>query len=98
VRWLEVEETHHPGFDGQYESLISFQPMSLDHFTNLGFMSLEGQTKFLVSTKSRVTRSREGDPDHWIQAIGEPLDQNLHVVSRIRGSRFERVSFLLQKL
>jgi hypothetical protein len=30
-------------------------------------------------------RSKEGDPDHWIQAMGEPLDQNLHVVSRIGG-------------
>jgi hypothetical protein len=47
--------------------------------------------------KSRVARSREGDPDHWIQAMGEPLDQNLHVVSHIGGSGVERVSFRLQK-
>jgi hypothetical protein len=49
ARWLEASETHHPGFKGQYESLISFQPTSLDHFANSGFVSLEGQTKFLVS-------------------------------------------------
>jgi hypothetical protein len=41
-------------------------------------------------------RSREGDPDHWIQATGEPLDQNLCGVSRIGGSGVERISFRLQ--
>jgi hypothetical protein len=30
VRCLEADETHCPGFIGQYELLISFQPMSLD--------------------------------------------------------------------
>jgi hypothetical protein len=30
--------------------------------------------------KSRVVRSREGDPKRWMQATKEPLDQNLHVV------------------
>jgi hypothetical protein len=43
--------------------------------------------------KSQVARSREGDPDHWIQATGEPLDQNLHVVSRIRGSGLKEFLF-----
>jgi hypothetical protein len=27
----------------------------------------------------------------------EPFDQNLHVVSRIKGSKVERISFQLQK-
>jgi hypothetical protein len=52
ARWLEAKETHYPRFEGQYQLLISFQPLSLDHFVNLGFVSLEGQTKFLVSAKS----------------------------------------------
>jgi hypothetical protein len=45
---------------------------------------------------SRYAKSRK-DPDHWIQATGEPLDQNLHVVSHIGGSKVERISFRLQK-
>jgi hypothetical protein len=45
---------------------------------------------------SRYARSRK-DPDRWIQATGEPLDQNLRVVSRIGGSKVERISFRLQK-
>jgi hypothetical protein len=43
ARWLEAGETHHPGFEGQYEPLISFQPTSSDHFVNLRFVSLEGR-------------------------------------------------------
>jgi hypothetical protein len=60
-------------------------------------MSLEGQTKSFGFAKSRVARSRGGDPDHWIQAVGEPLDQNLHGVSRIVGSGVVVISFRLQK-
>jgi hypothetical protein len=41
ARWLETGEIHHPGSEGQYEPLISFQPTSLDHFANSGFLSLE---------------------------------------------------------
>jgi len=45
---------------------------------------------------SRYAISRK-DPNRWIQAMGEPLDQNLHVVLRIGGSKVERISFRLQK-
>jgi hypothetical protein len=41
-------------------------------------------------------RRREGDPDHWIQATGEPLDQNLHMVTHIGGAGFERIYFRLR--
>jgi hypothetical protein len=64
---------------------------------NSGFVSLEGRPNSWFFVKSRVARSREGDPDHWIQATGEPLDQNLRGVSRIGGSGVERISFRLQK-
>jgi hypothetical protein len=43
--------------------------------------------------KSQVARSMEGDPNHWIQATGEPLDQNLHVVSCIGGSGLKEFLF-----
>jgi hypothetical protein len=45
---------------------------------------------------SRYAISRR-DSDHWIQATKEPLDQNLHVVSCIEGSKVERIYFQLQK-
>jgi hypothetical protein len=64
VRWLKTDETHHPGSEGKYESLISFQPTSLDHFANSGFVSFGGQTKFLIFVKFQVARSREGYLDH----------------------------------
>jgi hypothetical protein len=46
---------------------------------------LETEDQTLGFTKSQVARSRGGDPDHWIQATGEPLDQNLRMVSHIGG-------------
>jgi hypothetical protein len=97
ARWLEANETHHPGFEGQYELFISFQPTLLDHFANSGFVSLEGQTKILGFAKSQVEKSRKRDPNHWIQATGESLDQNLYMVSCIGGLGVERVYFRLQK-
>jgi hypothetical protein len=41
---------------------------------------------------SRYVRSRR-DPNRWIQAMGELLDQNLRVVSRIGGSKVEIIPF-----
>jgi len=38
-------------------------------------MSLESQTKSFGFAKSSVARSKGGDPDRWIQATREPLDQ-----------------------
>jgi hypothetical protein len=45
---------------------------------------------------SQVARRREANPNHWIQAMGESLDQNLHKVSRIGGLGVERISFQLR--
>jgi hypothetical protein len=43
ARWLEVSEPINRGFEGQYKSLISSQPKSLDHFVNSGFMNSKGR-------------------------------------------------------
>jgi hypothetical protein len=76
ARWLEAGETHHPGFEGQYESLISFQPMSLDHFANSGFVSLEGRPnswfREVPSCEEQGRRSRPLDPSHGRTVGSEP--------------------------
>jgi hypothetical protein len=76
ARWLEVGETHHPGFEGQYESLISFQPTSLDHFTNSGFVSLEGRPNSwfheVLSCAEQGRRSKPLDPSNRRTVGPEP--------------------------
>jgi len=59
ARWLEARETHHPGVEGQCEPWIVAYPMLLDHFVNLGFMSLEVEDQTLGVAKSRVVRREE---------------------------------------
>jgi hypothetical protein len=68
ARWLEASETHHPGCEDRYESLISFQPTLLDHFTNSGFMRLEARPNSLFAQSSEFEeqgrRSRPLAPSH----------------------------------
>jgi hypothetical protein len=96
ARWLEAGETHHPGFEGQYESLISFQPTSLDHFTNSGFVSLEGRPnswfREVPSCEEQGRRSRPLDPSHGRTVGSEPSCGIAY-----RGFGVERISFRLQK-
>jgi hypothetical protein len=87
ARWLEASETHHPGFEGQYESLISFQPTSLDHFANFGVREFGGQTKFLVSRSPELRGAGKE-----IQTIGSKPWENRWIrtfmgyrVSGVRG-------------
>jgi len=76
ARWLEADETHHPGFEGQYESLISFQPTLLDHFVNSGFMILEAKPnswfREVPSFKEKGRRSKPLDPNHGRTIGSEP--------------------------
>jgi hypothetical protein len=76
IRWLEASETHHPRFEGQYEPLISFQPTSLHHFVNSGFVSLEGRPnswfRKVLSCAEQGRRSRPLDPSHGRTVGSEP--------------------------
>jgi hypothetical protein len=67
-----------------------------DHFANSGFVSLEVEDQTLGVAKSRVVRSGGRDPDHWIQAMGEPSDLNLRGVSHIVSSRIDQILWLCE--
>jgi hypothetical protein len=59
-------------------------------------VSLEARPNFLVCTKFRVARNREGDPDHWIQTWENRWIRISTWYHILGGSGFERVSFRLQ--
>jgi hypothetical protein len=59
----------------------------LDHIINSGFVSLEGRPNSWFFAKFQVARSREGDPDHWIQVHGRTVGLNFtgYHISEVRG-------------
>jgi hypothetical protein len=71
ARWLEVSETHNPRFGGQYEPLISFQPMSLDqNLRRVSRIKGSGVERISFRLKSHEVLSAEGSYKNVAHPLG----------------------------